>query len=106
MIDFIDRSEEAETGRILRDQAVALLALAMLELRNACELVRGACSDTGNTSQRMVSHREAGRCLKRLDDLLREADDCDSDYVRTSAVVLMLKNEVVGLRSKLRAGVP
>lgn len=103
MIDVEDRTQEAQTGVIRREQAVSLLALAMLEMKHAEWLVRGSLAQDANDAQRMLSHREATRCLKRLDDLVREAEDTDPTYIRSSAVVLMLKNEVVGLRSKIRA---
>lgn len=106
LIDFEDRSEEAQTAKVLREQAVGCIAIAVMEMEFATCLVRGAVSMANTDASRMISHREATRALKRIDDLLREAEDSDAAYVRSSAIILMLKNEAVGLRSKLRTGVP
>lgn len=95
-----DRTEEAQVSRVLHDQAVALIAMAVLEMGFCALHLR----EQANETHSLVALREAKRSLARLDGLLREADDADPAYVRSSPYVLALRKEKNLLSDQVRGG--
>ena len=96
MIEIEDFTEEIAR----REQAKAVIGIAYLEFEHAKGLARMLAG--ANVVDRLYLVREVGRCVSRLDELLREADDHDASFTRLSPTAAMLRREVRAVRGLTR----
>lgn len=86
--------QDLTTEPAAHEQAVAVLALAALELMHVGQLRMGLRADD-LIATRWLIKREVVRAARHILDLIGEADGYDPRYVRTSATAAMLRAEAV-----------
>lgn len=92
MIEVVDASAET----ILREQAGAFLGVAGVEVAHARQLCELAIE---GPSMLLVVSREYARTMKRVADLVTEAEVCDRDYTTRSATALALRREIIAVKA-------